>query len=127
MQGRHIYEYAIIRLVPRVDREEFINIGVILFSKNARYIRVQFHIDSPKHLGFFATIDENFLKENLKAFKNIAYGTAESGKIGEENLPERFRWLTATRSSIIQTSKVHSGTTKDLDATFQTIFAEQIL
>lgn len=127
MPEKHVYEYAVIRLVPQVEREEFLNIGIILFSKNARFIDVLFHLDPEKITLFSKTTDLDFIEKNMNAFIQTAKGGRQGGMIGSEDLPSRFRWLTAARSSILQTSKVHSGYTDDLKKTMQRLFEEYVL
>lgn len=127
MPGKHLYEYAVIRFVPKVEREEFLNIGVIMFSKHARYIRMLYRIDE-KRLALFADeIDYESLYSNLQAFEKICNGTADGGLIARLDIPERFRWLTAVRSSCIQTSRPHPGFSDDLEKTLECLFAEMVL
>lgn len=128
MQGRHLYEYAVIRVVPRVEREEFINAGIILFSKRANYIKARYIIDEKKLACFSSELDIDALRENLKSFDHICQGDRDSGGyIASLEVPERFRWLTAVRSSSIQTSRPHPGFSTDLDATFEKLFKELVL
>lgn len=127
MQGKHLYEYAVIRIVPRVEREEFINTGIILFSKHARYIRLKYHIDEKKLNCFAGEYDAGLIRETLHSFEKIALGKKEGGAIALFDIPERFRWLTAVRSSCIQTSRPHSGFSDDLDKTLERLFAEMVL
>src|SRR6478609_138953 len=105
MQEKNLYEYAVIRVVPRVEREEFLNVGVILFCNQAK-------------LQLFAQdFDLEQLQLNLESFQQIAHGSKTGGPIAEFDIPSRFRWLTAIRSSAIQTSRPHSGLCIDLDKT----------
>ena len=127
MQDKFLYEYAVIRVVPRVEREEFVNIGIILFCKSAKYIQVHFHLDKTKISAFSNDFDIEQLENNLLAFQKIAAGTKGSGPIAEMDVPSRFRWLTAVRSSSIQTSRPHPGLTTDLEKTTQRLFAELVL
>lgn len=127
MQENNLFEYAVIRLVPRVEREEFLNVGVILFCKKKDFLKVLFTIDEPKITAISKDIDLEKLKAHLEAFNEIAIGSEKSGPIGELEAAERFRWLTATRSTILQTSKVHPGLCKDLVEALKKIYAEQVL
>lgn len=127
MQGKHLYEYAVIRFVPRVEREEFINVGIILFSKRAKYIKARYQVDERKVALFASELDLESLYAHLKVFDRICSGTPSGGPIAAMDIPERFRWLTAVRSSSIQTSRPHPGFTTDLDATFEHLFAELVL
>ena len=127
MQEQHLYEYAVIRVVPRVDREEFLNIGVILFCKKAKFIRMRFYIDTQKLALFASDLDVDQLRLNLIAFEKISLGLKEGGPIAQFDVPERFRWLTAIRSSVIQTSRPHPGMSVNVDATFDRLFADLVL
>lgn len=126
MQEDKIYEYAVIRLVPKVEREEFFNIGLIMFSKKEKYIRVEFYLCPDKFKLMKSKLDYEDIIENLKTFKNIASGNENGGEIAKLDIPERFRWLTAVKSSVIQTSRPHSGKSKDLDKTFERLFEELV-
>lgn len=121
-----LYEYAVIRLVPRVERQEFINVGLILFSKSDQLIHTDFHLCEEKFALFASELDFSEIKKNLTAFKQIADGDIKAGPIAMLGVPERFRWLTAMRSSIIQTSRPHPGISKDLDKTFNRLFKELV-
>ena len=122
-----VYEYAVIRVVPRVEREEFINVGVVLFCKYSKYLRVDYQLDENRLLSFSAELDCDQLKANLDSFVKICEGIKTGGPIALENKPERFRWLTALRSSVIQTSRPHPGMANDLDAEFEKLFRDYIL
>lgn len=113
MQNRVTYEFAVIRLVPKVEREEFINVGVILFSKPKRFLDMKFVIDEQKIRGISKDIDIDYIRKYLNAWELVCEGSPKGGKIGEMDLASRFRWLTASRSSIIQSSKTHPGLCHD--------------
>jgi hypothetical protein len=127
MQEPQLYEYAVIRVVPKVEREEFINVGLILFCKRQRYIRMEFKIDKAKFAFFTTEIELNDLLIYLESFQNTATGNKAGGRIGQLEIPERFRWLTAVRSSVIQTSRPHPGLCENLDETFAKLFEELVL
>lgn len=127
MQGTHLYEYAVIRVVPAVEREEFVNVGVILFCKQQKFIQVLFKLDEAKLRAFSSDLDLEQLTLNLRSFEKIAEGKTEGGPIACMDLPSRFRWLTAVRSSSIQTSRPHPGLCKDLGQTLQRLFKELVL
>ena len=127
MQDNHLYEYAVIRVVPRVEREEFLNIGIILFSKKAKFIKVLFHPNTEKIQALSADFDIEQLECNLTSLEKIAKGAKDGGPIAEFEIPERFRWLTAIRSSAIQTSRPHPGLCQDLEKTIQRLFEELVL
>ncbi|MDX6189797.1 DUF3037 domain-containing protein [Flavobacterium sp. Fl-318] len=127
MQDSHLYEYAVIRVVPRVEREEFLNIGIILFCKRAKFIKVLFHINTTKIEALSDDFDIEQLECNLTSLQKIANGDKDAGPIAEFDVPERFRWLTAIRSSAIQTSRPHPGLCEDLEKTIQRLFDELVL
>lgn len=109
MPGKHVFEYAVVRVVPRVEREEFLNVGVILLCSKQKFLKMMYHIDRGRLLAFSNDLDIDALEENLSSFQRIATGGKDAGPIGELDAASRFRWLTATRSTVVQTSKVHPG------------------
>ncbi|GIQ60044.1 hypothetical protein Flavo103_31800 [Flavobacterium collinsii] len=127
MQDNHLYEYAVIRVVPRVEREEFLNIGIILFCKKKRFIKVLFHLNKERIQALSADFDIEQLECNLTSLEKIVNGAKDGGPIAEFEIPERFRWLTAIRSSAIQTSRPHPGLCQDLEKTIQRLFEELVL
>jgi len=127
MQDNHLYEYAVIRVVPRVEREEFLNIGIIFFYKKDKFIKVLFHLNKEKIQALSNDFDIEQLECNLTSLVKIANGAKDGGPIAEFEIPERFRWLTAIRSSAIQTSRPHPGLTEDLEKTVQRLFEELVL
>lgn len=127
MQDKHLYEYAVIRVLPRVEREEFLNVGIILFSKSAKYIKVRYTINEQKLLMFSDDLDIEQLQLNLESFEKIAHGDKNGGPIAQLDIPSRFRWLTAVRSSVIQTSRPHPGFCGNLDGTIERLFTELVL
>lgn len=127
MQEKNLYEYAVIRIVPRVDREEFLNVGVIVFCKRARFIKMLYTVDENKLNLFSKYIDTEQIKLNLESFKKISEGVKTGGPIAELELAERFRWLTAVRSSVIQTSRPHPGFCNNLEKTAVHLFNDFVL
>lgn len=128
MQDKHLYEYAVIRLVPFVEREEFINVGIILFCKYQKFIKVLYAVDEKKLSLFSNSTDVEQIKQNLQAFTEIAEGNINcSSPISKLDIPSRFRWLTAVRSSAIQTSRPHPGLCMNLEQTTQRLFEELVL
>lgn len=126
MQGNHLYEYAIIRVVPRVEREEFANIGVILYCPSQGFLQTIIELNEPRLSAFSSSLDLEELKQYLAALERICKGGSEGGTIGSLPLSSRFRWLTATRSTVIQSSKVHSGFCKDPSETLMKLFDQQV-
>jgi hypothetical protein len=126
MQEKNLYEYSVIRVVPRVEREEFLNVGIILFCKKAKFIKVLHSLNKEKTLSFSAEADVEQIQMNLLAFEKVAHGTKDGGPIALMDIPSRFRWLTALRSSVIQTSRPHPGLCDDLDKTVQRLFDDLV-
>lgn len=109
MQNKATYEFAVIRVVPKVEREEFQNVGVILFSKSKKYLGIKYKIDPKRIKAFSVEIDIDLLNRHLRAWELICEGGPNGGSIGKLELSARFRWLTASRSTIIQSSETHPG------------------
>jgi hypothetical protein len=126
MQQKHAYEYAIVRVVPLVEREEFINVGVILFCKRQKFIRMKYRMREDKILLLYPSADIEEIRNNLEAFSKIAQGDKDSGPIASMDEAERFRWLTAVRSATIQTSRPHPGMCVDLDQALDKLFSEMV-
>jgi hypothetical protein len=126
MHEKQLYDYAVIRVVPKVEREEFINIGLMLYSKRQKYLRIQYHIPSEKIKAFCSEFDLDLLKINLDALVDICEGKKEAGPIAQFEKDERFRWISAIKSSSIQTSRPHSGFSDDLDQTFEKLYSELV-
>lgn len=126
MQEQHLYEYAIIRVVPRVEREEFINVGVVLCHWKRDFLGCKIQLDTKKLLILDPQADVEMIQLNLSSFEKICTGSVNGGNIGTMDLASRFRWLTAVRSSIIQTSRPHSGYAEDLEKTLERLFEENV-
>jgi hypothetical protein len=105
----HAYDYALIRVVPRVERGEFVNAGVVLSCKAGGYLEARIELDEARLLALDPRVDLETVRAHLAAFAAICAGGEGSGPIGQLPPRERFRWLTAPRSTAIQTSPVHSG------------------
>lgn len=127
MQGKHLYEYAVIRVVPRVEREEFLNVGIIMYSRHERYVNVRYNIDRNKLSLFSSELDIDCLCSYLSAFVKICLGYKEGGDIASFDIAERFRWLTAVRSASLQTSVARTGFSNNLEETFEALYNELVL
>ncbi len=127
MQEKHLFEYAVIRVVPRVEREEFLNVGVIVYCPAQRFLKVMFQIDEQKLRAFCAKINITEVEERLRAFDTIASGIAEGATIAMLPIASRFRWLTAARSTILQTSPVHPGLCANAGEKIVKLFGELVL
>lgn len=126
MQEKHVFEYAVIRVVPHVEREEFINVGVILYCKPLDYLGVRWSLDEPFMKQFAPNLDLAEVKEHLCAFDIISLGGPEGGTIGMMDKPGRFRWMTATRSTVLQISNVHPGYSTDPEQTLERLFEQMV-
>lgn len=109
MRDRVTFEYAVIRVLPKVEREEFVNVGVILFSKPKKFLGMKVQVDEAKLLALSPKLDIAQIKAYLTAWEEVCEGAPKGGRIGEMELPSRFRWLTASRSTMIQSSPTHTG------------------
>ncbi len=114
MSDNHLYEYAILRIVPKVEREEFVNVGVIVFCKKADFLEVRIQLNRDRINAFSHELDLDEVEKNLEAIRKVGHGECKESAIAQMEKPERFRWLTAVRSSSLQTSRPHVGLTKDL-------------
>lgn len=123
----HLFEYAVIRLVPKVEREEFLNAGVILFCRDLQFLGSRINFDEQKIMLFCPDCDIRQLQENLSSFDIICAGDPAGGIISALSMAERFRWLTATRSTAVQTSFTHPGFCTDASETLEKLFRELVL
>jgi hypothetical protein len=126
MQPKHLYEYAIVRVVPAVEREEFVNVGVILFCKRQKRIWMRYELPEEKILALRPSADVAEFRKNLEAFGKIAAGEKVNSPIAQLDAAERFRWLTAVRSASIQTSRPHPGISADLEKTIEALFVDMV-
>jgi len=126
MQENQLFEYAVIRVVPRVEREEFINVGVILLCTSQKFLKAKIELRQEKLKALGATVDLTELDSHIRSLERICAGGESSGPIGQLTLPERFRWLTSSRSTILQTSKVHPGLCVSPEAKLHQLFDELV-
>lgn len=109
MRDHCSYEYAVIRVVPRVEREEMMNVGIIVMCSSRDFLEARIDIDERRLLALDPTVDLEMLRRNLDSIARICRGGDAAGPIGKLPLRRRFDWLVAPRSTIIQTSAVHTG------------------
>ncbi|MGN6569020.1 MAG: DUF3037 domain-containing protein [Flavipsychrobacter sp.] len=124
---KDLFEYAVIRVVPRVEREEFMNVGVVLYCAKQRFLQVLFHLDEDRLQAFSPDLDINEVNAYLCAFQHICNGSISGGRIARLPIAERFRWLTATRSTVVQTSRVHPGFCSDPAEALQRLYMQMVL
>ena len=110
---RHWYSYAVIRVVPEVERGEFINVGVILFARTLHFLEARIELDRERLRLLAPELDLEDLERHLEVFQGIAAGDPEAGPIAAMSQSERFHWLTSPSSTVIQTSDVHVGRCDD--------------
>ncbi|HTN09046.1 DUF3037 domain-containing protein [Agriterribacter sp.] len=127
MQEKHLFEYAVIRIVPRVEREEFLNVGVIMYASKQKFLQVMFELNEERLRAFSCKTDMEELEAHLRSFERICMGAANGGPIAQLDMASRFRWLTATRSTIVQTSKVHPGFCINPQETLEKLFNQLVL
>ncbi|ADB39522.1 DUF3037 domain-containing protein [Spirosoma linguale] len=123
----HLFEYAVIRVMPRVEREEFINVGVIVYCRPLGFLKTLYTLNETRLRALSAELDIDEVRERIQAFEKICAGRKEGGTIGQLGIAERFRWLTATRSTIVQSSPVHPGLCTDADETLMKLFEQLVL
>jgi hypothetical protein len=126
MQEKDLFEYAVIRYIPRVEREEFLNVGVILYCPTQDFLQAAFELNEERLRAFGCESKIPELKEHLVAIEQICAGGEQAGAIGKLSLGERFRWLTAPRSTVVQTSPVHTGLCLDARETLASLLAKLI-
>lgn len=126
MQEHQLYEYAVIRVVPRVEREEFINAGIIVFCKKLNFLACKTWLNKEKLRCFLPDADVQQIEINLKAYEEIAKGIAGGSAISKLDKPSRFRWLTATRSTIVQSGKVHPGMCTQPETLLEKLFEQLV-
>ena len=122
MPERFAFDYAVVRVVPRVDRGEFLNAGVILFSRTREFLDARIGLDERRLRAIDPTVDLDAVRTYLDAIPKVCAGGGEPGSIGALPPSERFHWLVAPRSTVIQTSEVHSGVDHDLAAALDRLF-----
>lgn len=122
----HVFEYAVLRVVPRVEREEFLNVGVVLYCRGLGFLQVQWLLPEARLRAFAPGLDQEEVAARLRAFEQICQGRAAGGVIGQLPVAERFRWLTATRSTVVQCSPLHPGRTADAAATLDRLFEQLV-
>lgn len=126
MRERFAFDYAVVRVVPRVERGEFLNAGVILFCPTAGYLESRIELDRARLEAVAPSIDLASVESYLEVIPKVCAGGGEAGSIGQLPQRARFHWLVAPRSTIIQMSPVHSGVHHDLDAALSHLFEKMV-
>ena len=126
MPDLRTYDYAVVRVVPRVERGEFVNAGIILSCDLERILQAKIELDETALLALDAGVDLDLVRDSLAAIPAICAGGAAAGDIGLLSARERFHWLVAPRSTIVQTSPVHTGRCSDLTAALEHLMNRMI-
>ncbi|GAB2538441.1 DUF3037 domain-containing protein [Rufibacter soli] len=127
MQEKDLFEYAVLRVVPRVEREEFLNVGVVLFCAAQGFLQVKTTLNEERLKAFSAEDICDEVRLRLRAFEQICAGRKEGGAIGQFATASRFRWLTSTRSTVLQISAVHPGLCTNPAETLERLHAQLVL
>lgn len=126
MHDLRTYDYAIVRVVPRVERGEFVNAGIILSCDIERILRAGIELDEAALKALDPDVDLEIVRNALVAIPAVCAGGPEAGAIGKLSPRERFHWLVAPRSTIVQTSPVHTGQCSDLQAALEHLMSRMI-
>lgn len=126
MRAPDSYDYTVIRVIPRVERGEFINVGVIVSCERTGYLRARIELDEARLRALDPRVDLHTLQLHLQAIVRICEGGPGAGPIGLLPQRARFHWLTARRSAIIQTSPVHMGRCEDMDGTLEQLMDRMV-
>ena len=121
------FDYAILRVVPRVERQEFVNAGVILFCLERDFLKARVQVDEPRLKALWPEVDVELVRHHLGAVPKICAGLPEAGPIAKLSQRERFHWLVAPRSTIIQVSPVHTGLCEEPEGALEEIFRRMVL
>ena len=122
MPAAHSFDFATVRIVPRVDREEFINAGVLLLCLERKFLGARVRVDEARLTSLWPDIDFELLRRHVESFPKICAGEPDAGPIARLSLRERFHWLAAPRSTVIQISPVHSGICDSPEAKLEELF-----
>lgn len=125
--GRVPFEYAIVRVLPRVERGEGFNAGIVLMCRPRRFLGARVHLDEALLVAMSPDCDPEVVRAHLVAVESVAAGAADAGPIATLPMPERFHWLVSPSSTVIQPSEVHTGLTADPAATLEHLFRTLVL
>ncbi|MFE7590153.1 DUF3037 domain-containing protein [Kitasatospora sp. NPDC057512] len=123
----HDYEYAVIRAVPRVERGECVNVGVLLYCRQSSHLAARTHLDQARLLALDPVADVQGVRRALQGIEAVCHGGPQAGPAAGDSAGQRFRWLTAPRSAIVQPGPVHTGLTADPEAELRRLFDQLVL
>ncbi len=126
MSGRHAFDYALVQVVPRVDRDERMNAGVILFCPTEAFLGCRIVLDEGRLMALAPNVDLTGVAAQLQAIRAVCAGDSAAGPIAQMSPSERFHWLTTPRSTIVQPSVAHVGLCDDPAATLERLFASVV-
>ncbi|MER5639010.1 DUF3037 domain-containing protein [Kitasatospora sp. NPDC002227] len=121
------YEYAVLRAVPRVERGECVNIGVLLYCRRHEHLAARTHLDQSRLLALDPVADVAGVRRALAGVEAVCLGGPEAGPAASDSPGQRFRWLTAPRSAVVQPGPVHTGLTADPEAELRRLFEQLVL
>ncbi len=121
------FEYAVLKVVPRVERGECINAGVVLYCQAERFLGARVHLDPARLTALDPGADLEAVRAHLEAIRSVCAGGPEAGAVGRLPLGERFGWLVAPRSTVVQPSPVHTGLTDDAEAELERLLSRMVL
>jgi len=121
------FDYALLRVVPRVERQEFINAGVVVYCPERKYLGARIHLNRDRLKALSPEVDEALVQQHLEAIERICSGDPEAGAIAKLSQRERFHWLTAPRSTIVQPSPVHTGVCHETDGLLERLEKQFLL
>jgi hypothetical protein len=127
VRGKYTYDYAIVRIVPRVDRGEQINVGIILSCVDSDFLEMRLALDETRLRAIAPEVDLDAVKAALETMQAVCKGGPQAGPVGELPPRGRFRWIVSPRSTVVQTSSVHTGRTDDPTAALQHLFKSMVL
>ena len=120
------FEYAVLRVVPRVEREEFVNAGVIVFCLERQFLEARVHVDEARLKALWPQLDIEEVRQHLEAFPKVCSGDPSAGPMARLTRRERFHWLVSPRSTLIQVSPVHSGLCESPGQTVEHLFRQAV-
>ena len=127
MLTRTSFDYAVLRVAPRVEREEFVNAGVILFCLERKFLGAKVHVDEGRLRALWPEVDIEIVRTRLEAVIKICTGAADSGPVARLSQRQRFHWLVAPRSTVLQVSAVHTGMSDNPEACLEELFRQLVL
>ncbi|MFD5828098.1 DUF3037 domain-containing protein [Lentzea sp. NPDC060358] len=123
----HVFEYALLRAVPRQERGEFMNVGVLVYCRALDFLCAKTHVDAGRLRALDPQLDVETLESSLAHLTDSCDGSPQAGPVSATSVGQRFRWLTAPRSTIVQTSPAHTGFTEDPSAEVSRLFEALVL